>query len=627
MNTKGIALVATLALMVVIALLVFGTFFTTQIELWTTRNDTTSVQAFYAAEAGLQKYKAVLFQQYVWREQRGQGGGGPGCFTPLVTGLDLDRNGTLIPFTNNQLVLAEDEAVMDAFGNPVGRYRVVLYKDAQDGQLFTLVSQGTSSGAKATVQATFRISNTGYLEQAIFAGTGQANKWLNGGATIRGGIYVVGSPSDPDQTVIKANGNFALYNWYNLNDNDYSGIASRVESGYREVRDLCASLRVQYGKISVGGSTEIGEPTNKVKGVFVGRGAQDITGDVCQDQDKKGVCTEAMGGFDLSNPPPFPTLDAKLDSDACSAYPTWRNCLQNRAALRIQRLENRVSIATPLGVNLDSCLQALQSGTLTLDNKDVNCTFIRPDGSRGGFKYTYEDGKGLLQVFGDVVLEGLNLVLNQPTDYQASSGSAKSATFAVLAKDGAGGNLDINGSLLPDASFGSFPGHALGLVVEKNLYQRGQYVMAPLYAGGTFRVVQDKVLFGSVIANEFCTTSAGGQNTGNQGGNKNNKNPPFRIFNAYPLDKPKEKGALGELWKNTRRPLPSYPCPWRNWSPCSRHGSKPACQKGRENPAGPGPSPTSASFSSTWSAPSWASPANACAGNWPATLGSASASV
>ena len=51
MNAKGIALVATLALMVVIALLVFGTFFTTQIELWTTRNDTTSVQAFYAAEA------------------------------------------------------------------------------------------------------------------------------------------------------------------------------------------------------------------------------------------------------------------------------------------------------------------------------------------------------------------------------------------------------------------------------------------------------------------------------------------------------------------------------------------------------------------------------------------------
>lgn len=184
----------------------------------------------------------------------------------------------------------------DAFGNPVGRYRVVLYKDAQDGQLFTLVSQGTSSSAKATVQATFRISNTGYLEQAIFAGTGQANKWLNGGATIRGGVYVVGSPGNPDQTVIDANGNFALYNWYDLNT--YSGITDRVESPYRQVQDLCASLRVQYGKIAVGGSTQIGEPNNRVKGVFVGRGAQDITGqnvDVCQNN--KGVCTEAMGGL------------------------------------------------------------------------------------------------------------------------------------------------------------------------------------------------------------------------------------------------------------------------------------------------------------------------------------------
>lgn len=523
MNRKGIALVATLALMVVIALLVFGTFFTTQIELWTTRNDTTSVQAFYAAEAGLQKYKAALFQQYVWREQQGGTGGGSGCFTSLARGLDLDRDGTLTPFVNNRLVLAQDEVVTDANGNPVGRYTVTLYKDAEDGQLFTLVSEGTSGGAKATVQATFRISNTGYLEQAIFAGAGQANKWLNGGATIRGGVYVVGSPNNLDQYVIEANGNFALYNWYDLNT--YSGIANRVEPSYQRAQDLCASLRVQYGKISVGGSTQIGEPNNKVKGVFVGRGAQDITGQnvgVCQNN--KGVCTEAMGGFDLSDPPPFPTLDAKLDSDACSAYPTWRDCLRAKAALRIQRLRNEVSVISPPALTLPpSCLQAMQSGTLTLDNKDVDCTFTRLDGSRGGFRYTYtgnnRSGQGLLQVFGDVVLEGLNLVLNQPTDYQASSssGSAKSATFAVLAKDGAGGNLDINGSLLPDASFGSFPGHALGLVVEKNLYQRGQYVMAPLYAGGTFRVVKDKVLFGSVIANEFCTTSAGNRTSCNAG--------------------------------------------------------------------------------------------------------------
>ncbi|BFH75680.1 hypothetical protein TthTF19_08350 [Thermus thermophilus] len=520
MNAKGIALVATLALMVVIALLVFGTFFTTQIELWTTRNDTTSVQAFYAAEAGLQKYKAALFQQYVWREQSGTGGGS-GCFTSLVTGLDLYRNGTVMPFANNQLVLAQNEVVTDANGNPVGRYTATLYKDAQDGQLFTLVSEGTSGGAKARVQATFRISNTGYLEQAIFAGAGQANKWLNGGATIRGGVYVVGNPNDPDQYVIEANGNFALYNWYDLNT--YSGVANRVEPSYQRAQDLCASLRVQYGKISVGGSTQIGEPNNKVKGVFVGRGAQDITGQnvgVCQNN--KGVCTEAMGGFDLSDPPPFPTLDAKLDSEACKDYSTWRACLQGKAALRIQRIGNILSVASPPNATLSpSCLQAMQSGTLTLDTQGVDCTFTRLDGSQGGFRYTYtgdkKSGQGLLEIFGDVVLEGINVVLNRPVDYRAQSGSTKSATLAVLKLNGKGGNLDINGNLLPDATFGLFPNHALGFVAEGDIYQRGQHVMAPVYAGGTFRVVKGNVLFGSVISNQFCTTSAGNQTNCNAG--------------------------------------------------------------------------------------------------------------
>ncbi|WP_279165309.1 pilus assembly PilX family protein [Thermus scotoductus] len=519
MRSQGIALVATLALMVLIALLVFGTFFRTQIELWITRNDTTSVQAFYAAEAGLQKYKAVLFQQYVWREQQVQTGGGAGCFTSLVTGLDLDRNGNLLTFTNNQLTLTPTggEAVVDADGRPIGRYTVTLIRDASDGQLFTLVSRGTSAGATATVQATVRLSNTGYLEQAVFAGTGQANRWLNGGATIRGGIYIVGNPSNPNDTVISANGNFDMRNWYNLNS--YSGIAARVESTYHQVNDLCASLRVQYGRISVGGSTLLGEPNNKLKGVFVGRGSQDITGqnvDVCTNQ--KGVCTEAMGPFDLANPPGFPTLDAKLNSPACERYSTWRSCLQDKAALRIQRIGNVVSVASPLNVTLQpTCLSAMSSGTLTLDNATVDCTFTRLDGTKGGFKYTYAGGQGLLELYGDVVLEGLNLELKQATEYKALSGTKKSATLVVLKRNNQGGDVDINGNLLPQTSHGLFPNHVLGLVAEGNIYQRGQYVMAPVYTAGTFRVEKDNVLFGSVISNQFCTTSAGDKTKCNAG--------------------------------------------------------------------------------------------------------------
>ncbi|MDM7324469.1 MAG: pilus assembly PilX N-terminal domain-containing protein [Thermus sp.] len=517
MRKEGIALVATLALMTLIALLVFGTFFRTQIELWVTRNDTTSVQAFYAAEAGLQKYKAVLFQQYVWRESQAGTGGGAGCYSSLRDGIDLERDGTLTPFVGNTLLLADGEDVLDADGRSVGKYQVRLIKDSQDGQLFTLVSEGTSGGAKATVQAVFRLANTSYLEQAIFAGNGQANRWLNGGATIRGGIYIVGDPNNPDQEVIQNNGNFSLLNWYDLGS---YGVADRVESPYWRVEDLCASLRVQHGKISLGGSTQIGEPGNKVKGVFVGRGSQDITGqnvNICQNN--KGVCTEALGPFDLSNPPPFPALDSPLASEACEGAPSWRACLRNKAALRLERVAGAVNIARPPGVTLNpSCTTALLPGTLILGTNTVDCTFTRLDGSQGGFKYTYAGGRGRLEVYGDVVLEGISLVLQKPTDYRAlSPDGKKSATLAVLAKDNAGGNLDINGSLLPDPSHGLFPQHVLGLIAERNVYQRGQHVMAPLYAGGTFRVVKDNVLFGSLISNEFCTTSAGNQTNCNAG--------------------------------------------------------------------------------------------------------------
>jgi len=54
-------------------------------------------------------------------------------------------------------------------------------------------------------------------------------------------------------------------------------------------------------------------------------------------------------------------------------------------------------------------------------------------------------------------------------------------------------------------------------VAERNVYQRGRYVTAPIYAGGTFRIVRQNVLVGSVVSNEFCTTSAGNQTSCNAG--------------------------------------------------------------------------------------------------------------
>ncbi|TBH17405.1 PilX N-terminal domain-containing pilus assembly protein [Thermus thermamylovorans] len=576
MRSQGIALVVTLALLVLIALLAFSTFFRTQIELWVTRNDTTSVQAFYAAEAGLQKYKAALFQQIAWREQVGHpeeaGGGSPACYSSTIAGFDWERNGNYSYFRGGIMELAVAEPVYDAQGNPIGSYTVQLREIVQPGgnRRYLLVSQGTSSGARAAVQAVLELDTSAYLDYAIFAGTGQANRWLNGGATIRGGIYITGDPNRPNDFVIESNGNFSLLNHYNLNTG-YGSARDYVDPQYRQVNDLCASLRVQHGRIAVGGSTLIGEPDNPVKGVFVGRGGNDITGvvtDVCQNN--RGVCAEATGPFDLANPPPFPELRAtgssweRIKPPACqrpgTSYSNWASCLVGEAQRRgvhIQFASNGqhvISWPSLADLPLDSvivppdptaCRAALnqsRSGhTLTLGGKAVDCsyTITYPTGQvvRGGFRYLPGTGNApnLLEVFDHVTLEGFDLVLNQQprgnnedtTLYRARTYTlvegerqvTRTATLAVLRQGTQGGNLDLNGRLYPSLAAladdpegqTTFPHHALGLVAEGNVYQRASQVMAPLYAGGIFRIVKQNVLFGSVITREFCTTSAGNQ--------------------------------------------------------------------------------------------------------------------
>ncbi|MFX8766538.1 hypothetical protein ABTM49_20265, partial [Acinetobacter baumannii] len=86
----------------------------------------------------------------------------------------------------------------------------------------------------------FRIELTGALQQAVFTGQGQSNKFINGGATIRGGIYVVGR--DPNATVIDSNGNFSMLNRYDLSAYT-SNVANRVHPNNRSANNLCANLR------------------------------------------------------------------------------------------------------------------------------------------------------------------------------------------------------------------------------------------------------------------------------------------------------------------------------------------------------------------------------------------------
>lgn len=566
-RNHGVALVTALAILVVVALVVLGVFFTTRIQLFVTRNDATSTQANYVAQAGLQEYKGALFQYYRWLEQTGVTMPNPArtaCFNRLSYGIEFDRvlsniqNGTLQyvwdPSTN---VLSTYDSssgaytpatftgtVTDAYGNAVvGSYSVTFYRDPNNNNIYSITSKGSSHGAVSTARASFTIQNSGVLEQAIFSGVGQSNKYLNGGGTIHGGVYIVGG--DPNASVFDSNGNFSLLNGYDLaNTGSYGSVngvqlAQYVTSGNRTVSNLCASLQVESGQVNIGSNAvTLGTPSNKLLGVNVSAGTQDINsgGTIPPCGQNGGVCSDSIGPFTIQDPPAFPTLDGPPDSKLCSQS-TWRACIHYDANNKgIMATDGNVTLPSGMTADAasfhDQCAVPLESTDLVLDGTTtIDCVYEDPTTNKKyGFKYDGTKTPAELDVYGSVDLQGYNVTFAKDTVYktQPDSGTASMSNASFVVEDNgqcstssACGNVTLNGDLLPAASSTDpatqFPNNVLGLIAENNLVQNSSYVMAPLYAGATFRTGKSKVLVGSVISNNFCTTTAGSGSTCNAG--------------------------------------------------------------------------------------------------------------
>jgi len=101
--------------------------------------------------------------------------------------------------------------------------------------------------------------------------------------------------------------------------------------------------------------------------------------------------------------------------------------------------------------------------------------------------------------------------------YTATSRSATGAVqqfanFSVEALGGSGGNFRTEASFTTNTTQ-KFPNNVLSIVAEREADLRGgnnTFITAPVYAGETFRLTSNSVLFGQVIANVFCTTNPGG---------------------------------------------------------------------------------------------------------------------
>jgi type II secretory pathway pseudopilin PulG len=331
---QGFALTTSLIVLVVVGALIAGTVFTTQFETNVALNDAAAAQAQYVAQAGLQKYKAVLFQTFRYNESMG-GGTGFQCENSLSNGIDLNRDGAIY-FWDNDRINFPQESVLDVNGNVIGTYRVSLLRDPNNDSRITVVSEGqTVSGqgwrqARARAASTFVIRNSAGTEQAVFAGTGHGMKFFNGNTEVFGGVHIVGDENNPDTVVIDTRGNSRILNGYT--ENDAGNTTSFLVEAARSADNLCASVRVQYGRVVVDGNANFGATNNPLLTVAVGDDLNDLQAANTDCNAKKmNVCAHSVGIFDLwESAPVFPMLDESPGTELCPVA-TWRTCIRQEA--------------------------------------------------------------------------------------------------------------------------------------------------------------------------------------------------------------------------------------------------------------------------------------------------------
>jgi hypothetical protein len=501
-----------------VGLLVFASSLITMIGQWTARNDRGATEAFYVAESGLQRWKTLLFQSYRWQLHQTvqRAGGSPNllrseCANVLAGGVDWNRDNRISP----DETFPTTRTGSLSLGQSTGTYTITIAQDPTRPRFILIRSVGRIGGSQATVQATFDLSNTGIWNYAIFSGRGAANQHLNGGATIRGGLFVQGQSTDPNRVVINTRGDFSMLNEYNLTN---TVLANHLNSDMRQLNNLCATLRVQYGRVEVGGSALFGHPDNRLLGAFVGDAADDITGNTAgRCEANKGLCTDDRGAFDL--PPALAPRLPEFHTTPCANDPsrTWAQCVRDEAAVRGLRITSN-AILFPIGAiptSPASCVPAivLSGGVLRFDGTSMDCRYTL-GGRTGGFRYI-AGNPGTLEIYGTLHTSGINVQFDRAVNYQAFDFANPAERNASIFVEG--GSITLRGDLLPDPNSATFPNQVLGLLAERRIEQLTDNAMGIFYAGERFRTRKDQRTLGTIVSNEFCTTSAGGGGGGGRG--------------------------------------------------------------------------------------------------------------
>jgi len=255
LNQKGMALLTTLIFVFVLVTLAVALLTMTSNDTKLSALQRDSTKAFYIAEAGIEKTLYILKKEYE---------------------SDQDWSDGISGYTPGEVV---------SFGE--GTCTVTL--DIKSSNNVTIKSKGKHNNRPTRyIQIDATVGNLSIWDNAIFAGSGQSGKVINGNVDIRGSVHILGTKGSTAMEALDITGTAGI-------DNNYDGMDSDIRSRITEppstvfagetVETLNAKLRVKHGKVNISGNATVGDHDvsgNSYKetldGVYVDDGGDDSFG-------------------------------------------------------------------------------------------------------------------------------------------------------------------------------------------------------------------------------------------------------------------------------------------------------------------------------------------------------------
>jgi len=242
LNQKGMALLTTLIFVFILVTFAVALLTMTSNDTKLSALQRDSTKAFYIAEAGVERTLYDLKEDYN-TDQNWVGG-------------SINNQ----PFADGKLY---DEEPFGE-GKYEGKYTVYLINLSSNN--VTIKSKGVVFNKSTRyVQVDATVGNLSIWDNAIFAGSGQSGKVINGNVDIRGSVHILGTEGSTAMEALDITGTAGIGNNYDGMDSDLrnripNDIPDTIELNGDMVETLNAKLRVMHGDVNLSGTATIGDP-------------------------------------------------------------------------------------------------------------------------------------------------------------------------------------------------------------------------------------------------------------------------------------------------------------------------------------------------------------------------------